>query len=272
MAKVGSRPITTDDIRQRIAIQGSFASRRYHKPEKVRELLEDRIRFELLVRTGVERALDRDPGVIEAARNVMVRKLLARDLDSALAEENVPEERIKRYYDRYQADYQQPEKRRFSHIQLAPTEEGRAFGNNLINKLKDGRSSFRSLASRHSLEAETRKRGGEMFFMSQNELLGHYGKSFAVRIFESEPGLLVSEPIQSIKGWHVIHIHARREALVRELSEVRGDIRERLLKTERTRLFDQYLADIRRRYPVAIYEQQLTRFYEELAQESEESR
>ena len=71
------------------------------------------------------------------------------------------------------------------------------------------------------------------------------------------PGTLAPEPVQSTRGWHVVKVVSRREALTRSLDEVRDDIRERLLKGKRSEHFDEYLAELKQRHPVALYDERL---------------
>jgi hypothetical protein len=58
---------------------------------------------------------------------------------------------------------------------------------------------------------------------------------------------------------------AAREELARPLAEVRDEIRERLLKDQRSQAFDRYLAELRTRYPVAIYEERMQDIARELS-------
>jgi peptidyl-prolyl cis-trans isomerase C len=260
VARVGDVALTVEQIVQRLRDQGSGAVRRYASREKLRDFVEDQIRFELLVRAGLERGLDRDPEVIQAARKVMVRKLLQKDLGPTVFEGKVSEERIRRYYDAHVDDYQQPEKRGFAHIQLEPSEAGRAVAQNILEKVRARPSDeklFRAQVQRHTQDKESRARAGEVPFTSRNELTEELGPSFATEVFRAPPGTLADEPVQSTRGWHVVKVVSRREALRRSLDEVRDDIRERLLKGRRSAHFDEYLSELKQRHPVALYEERL---------------
>jgi parvulin-like peptidyl-prolyl isomerase len=259
VARVGEIAITVDQVVDRLNEQGSGAVRRYANRKKLREFVEDQIRFELLVRAALERGLARDPEVVQAARKVMVRRLLQRDLGPSVTGQ-VSEERIRAYYEHNKTTYQQPEKRRLAHIQLSPDEDGRARAQKLLDKLQRSGSDanvFRALVLRHSLDTESRSRGGEIPFRSREELTEEMGPSFADEVFRLPPGTLAPTVVQSTRGWHVVRVVSRREALVRSLDDVRDDIRERLLKGQRAKRFDKYLVEIKQRYPVALYEERL---------------
>ncbi len=260
LARVGETVITIDQVLARLHEQGGGALRRYGDRDRLREFVEDQIRIELLVRAAIERGLANDPDVVQAARTVMVRKLLERDLGPSLGAGEVSSEAIRTYYDRHRDDYQQPEKRRLTHIQLAPTDTGKATGFALLERLRQRRDDaqlFRQLAVQHSLDGDTRAAGGEMGFVSQEQLTENLGPHFAKTVFTSEAGQLVPDPVQSTRGWHIVRVIARREAVARSLEEVRDDIRERLLRGQRAADFDQYLGEIRRRHPVVLFDARL---------------
>jgi peptidyl-prolyl cis-trans isomerase C len=260
VAKVGDVPITVHQIVLRLREQGAAAGKRYEDKQKLRQFIEDQIRFELLVRAALERGLSQDPDVVDTARKVMVRKLLQRDLGPSVFVGEVPEEAIVEYYQQHLDDYQQPEKVRLAHVQLAPTEEGLARARALLTKLKvrtNDRSLFRLLVNQSSVDADTRSNGGELPFKTRDELTETYGPSFATEVIHLGAGDLSATPVQSTRGWHVVRLLARREALARSLDEVRGEIREKLMKGQRAKDFDRYLAEIRQRYPVALYEERL---------------
>lgn len=266
IARVGNVAITREHVEQRIKAQTD--SRRQFDTKAVREMVEDQIRFELLVRTAMDRGLARDPDVIDAARKVMVRKLLQRDLDPAVFEEMVGEDALRAFYERHRDNYLQPEKRRFAHIQLAATEDGRVVAMNLIERLQarpNDPAVFVAAAARYSTDQDTRTHGGDLAFQTRDDVTEGFGLSFANTVFELDTGNLAPQPVSSIRGWHVVKLVARREALTRDFAEVRDQIREKLMQSQRSKQFQQYLTDIRQTYPVAIYEDRLQTMINELS-------
>lgn len=259
IARVGTITIGSDQIQERLEAQGSMAASHTATAKALQEFVEDQIRFELLAQAALERGMARDPEVVDAARKVMVRKLLQNDL-AAAADTTVEEEDLLAYYNKHQQDYMQPAKHRVSHIQTAPTVEGQLLAQNLIadlNKHQRSSSWFTQLATRYSLDAASRARGGDLQFKSDQELSDEFGISFADAVRQAEPGKLIATPVQSMRGWHVLLVITHRQELAREFKEVREEIRERLMQDKRARQFEKYLIDIRQRYPVAIYEDRL---------------
>ncbi len=261
VAKVGEVSLTVDEVVARLRAQGTASARRHADQAKLREFVEDQIRFELLARAARERGLANDPDVVDAARKVMVRKLLLADLGPVtFANAEVADAAIAAYYDKHKDQYQQPEKRRIAHVQLAPTPAGKALADSLLAKLRahpEDKNQLRTLAARHSLDPETRQVGGEVPFTTYDEMEATYGPTFAGKVFAAAPGALIDTALQSTRGWHLVRVVSQREALTRSLDEVGEDIRERLLKTQRAEVFERYLQSLRERYPVALYEEHL---------------
>jgi hypothetical protein len=260
VARVGDVPITVQQLAARLEEQGSAVVRRHADPQQMRQFVEDQVRFNLLVRAALERGLAQDPDVVDAAHKVMVRKLLQRDMGSQVFEGAVDEAAIAAFYEKHKDDYMQPEMRRFADIELAPTEEGRAQAIAIIDQLQkhpEDKNLFRLLVVRHSLDKDAKSRGGESMFVSNDELVDTHGQSYAQAIFALQPNALAAQPVQSTRGWHVVRMVAVRERLARSLDEVREEIREKLMRGKRSKAFEQYLSQLKGRYPVAIYEDKI---------------
>jgi peptidyl-prolyl cis-trans isomerase C len=259
VARVGDVIISAEQIEQRVRAQGQNRHT-FESVKGLRELVEDQVRFELLAQAALDRGLARDPDVIDAARKVMVRKLLQRDLDPSVFEDAMGDDALRAYYERHRESYLQLEKRRFAQIQLQPTEEGRAIAQSIIDRIQGKANTGELLAQqaqRFSMDVTTKSRGGDSPFATLDEIRDDFGLSFANAVFSHEPGTLVAGPVASTRGWHVVRVVARREALTRDFAEVREQIREKLLQGQRSTQFQKYLEDIERTYAVAIYDDKL---------------
>ena len=270
MARIGDTSLTISDVERRLKEQGS-AARRYNDAASLRRFVEDQVRVELLAQAAIERGLDRDPDVVEAARKVMVRKLLLQDLGPQAWGDQVSDDAVRVYYDSHLDEYTQPERRRVAQIQFAPTPDGRAAAQSTIDKLlaishDDTPRTFARFAAQYSLDRESRARGGELVgFLSKEELGREYGQHFADEAFGLAVGVVSPTAAQSTRGWHVLSILAKRDPYARGIEEVTDEIRGRLITTGRSQLFEKYLSQLRQRYPVALYEDRLPELAAEVA-------
>ncbi len=265
VARIGDYSMVIDEVADRVRKQGATAVHRYVAKGKMRGFIEDQIRFELLVLAAKERGLHRDPEVVDAARKVMVRKLLRTDMADHLFAAQIIDKDIEAYYNKRQNEYVQPEKRRYADIQLAPTAEGRVLAEELIRKLQARTSGqaihFKMFRQKHSLRKRTRRLGVDELFKARTEVDEEFGPNFSEEIFSipssAEGGVLIDHPVQSTKGWHVVELLSVREALTRSLGDARSEIIDLLRRDTRTRAFERYLADLKRRYPVQLYEDRI---------------
>ena len=256
MARIGEATLTVEQLADRIQGQGRAAVRRFASPVRARQYVEDQVRFELLVQAGLERGLQRDPDVIETAQKVMVRKLLLRDMGPE-AFPTVSDKTIESYYRRHANEYVQPEKRRFADIQLAPTEDGRVLAMSLLEQIAkdpEDMGRFKMLVARHSLRKVIKTPGIAEIYKSRAQLIATFGPAFATEVFTAQTDSLIAKPVQSTQGWHVVKVLAVREALTRELDKVRDEIRDSLQRGQRSKLFEDYLSNLKQRHPIAIYD------------------
>ncbi len=262
IARVGDATLTMADIERRLKEQGS-AALRFTDAAGLRRFVEDQVRLELLAQAAIERGLDRDPDVVEAARKVMVRKLLLRDLGPQAWGDQANDAAVRAYYEAHLDEYMQPERRRISMIQLAPTPEGRALAQSTIEKIQAGgkdepQRAFARYVWQLSNDRDSRNRNGELNgYLSRDELARDYGQHFADEAFHIGVGEVSIAPVQSTKGWHVLWVIAKRDPYARSIDEAGDEIRSRLVTTGRSQLFEQYLRELRQRYPVALYDERL---------------
>jgi len=273
LARVGNAPILVDQVVSRLRKRGSNTLRRHADAKKLRAFVDDQVRFELLALAARDRGLQHDPDVIDAARKVMVRKLLQHDLSSG-AFDHVNDDAVDRYYHRHSDEYVQPKKIRIDEIELAPTQEGRALAQGLIEQLRrqgdKKKGHFAHLARKHSRRKANKGPGISQLFKDKQEYITEFGQSFASVVFAGKTGDLVATPVQSIRGWHVVKVLAVREPLMRRVEHVREEIREKLMGGGRSRTFQKYLDEIRKRHPVAIYDGRIAELSRTLAAESSE--
>lgn len=132
----------------------------------------------------------------------------------------------------YQANIQQysnPEQVRASHILLKTegkdekgVEEVKKKAEDLLKQVKGG-GDFAALAKQHSEDEGSKVMGGDLNFFSKGAMV----PEFDAAAFSMEPGQ-ISDLVKTQYGFHIIKLVEKRAAGVRPLTEVRGEIIERL--------------------------------------------
>jgi hypothetical protein len=260
VAQVGEVTVTAEQLEARLQLDQA-ARNGPQTLAALRDLRDDQVRFELLARAAVNRQLDRDPEVIDAARQVMVRKLLQQDLGPTAADQAAADAQARAYYTEHRSNWRLPEKRRFAQIELAHTAAGRSQAQGLIERMRrhhDLPQTFAAMAQKLSRDTTTRAHGGEEPFSTFDEVAKGFGSTFATAVFAHDiaeaPATLLLQPIETARGWHVVCVLSRREALVRSFDEVKDIIEARLAASGREARFAAYLNQLRKTCPVALYD------------------
>lgn len=157
---------------------------------------------------------------------------------------------IEEYYLQHLEEYRRPEQLQARQMLLATEAEAIKLRNRLL-----AGESFARLAQRHSISPD-RENGGDLGLFG----LGQFPAEFDKILFSLTPGR-VSQPVKSPYGIHLFLVDKRHKARVLPLTEVEATIRHQLQSTEETRLYLQWLQELRERTEVQIDWEQLDKLH-----------
>ena len=262
VARIDGQPITLADLQRRMGQQPPFVPARSASPERRKELLDNLIRFEILAREARRRGYERDPQVVRHQQQRLVDRMVAEELDARLKPEDIPEADLRRFYQDHAERFTRPEAVRVSQILLPDAEAAvrvaaaaRAMGP------RDERG-FRRLVAAHSLDEDSKQRGGDLTFLERQPAAG---ASDAHRpppaVIEAAFGLTevgqIAGPIRSDQGFHLLRLAQRRPAALRPFEEVAAELRQGVLKQQRSRRLDEWVAEMRNKVNIQVYEDKL---------------
>ncbi len=245
LAKVGESILTSQALEARIPIQ---MAGRLH-PSDQRRLVDAWVDEQLLYQEAIRLELNKDVSLqqqIEQARHdLLTAGLLER---TYLKVADLTEETIQQYYLEHQEDFVRDlPSLRARHILVA----SRADLARVIKRLDRGEL-FDQVAREESIDEST-ERGGDLGYFSEDRV----DPAFWSVCENAKVGRSVQA--RTHLGHHLIEVLDRREAgIVRDLLEVRGEIRQRILSVRRERAKQSLLDAIRNRVPVTVYETPLT--------------
>lgn len=177
------------------------------------------------------------PERVKVAYLELSRELLADSL-------SVTEENLREYYDVHKAEFTAPEQRRVRHILIAVGDEGEDAAleqaQTLLAELRAG-GDFAELAKTHSADPGSGSAGGDLGLVGRGVMVAPFEES----AFSLEPGV-ISEPVKSQFGYHLIevtevvpeHVQSLEEARDRIATSWRQDEAERLYYDQAERLAD----------------------------------
>ncbi len=258
--------LTVEDLRRKVEQQSPFMRSRLDTPEGRRELVDQLVQFELLAREAARQEMHLDPQVQQALKRAMVNQLLSRRLQRPDASFEVPEERVRAYYEENISEFVQPERVRVSHIFFAAEEdeqrdEARAKAEERLAELqgsgRDNATAFSRLARQASEDVDSRSIGGDLRYQSKDQLTEAWGARMAEASFALERVGSVSEVIEGDRGFHILRLVGRQRATDRKLEDVRPQLMNRLRREERNRRFDAFVDEIKEKESLWLDEELL---------------
>ena len=241
LATVADRRLTQEDVDLLVPVQ--MIGKLSHQER--RRIVESWVEDELLHQEARRLKIHEDPVVAtrisNAVRDLLVAELLERHFES---DSEVTEDEIQVYYDAQQEEFIREEMEIRARQILVKT---RSELRKVQNELKTGL--FDALARETSIDASAEV-GGD---------LGYFTRDLVDQAFwQACEGAKLGRRItnRTSLGYHVIEVLDRREAgSIKGLSEVRGEIRQRILTERRQAKRLELLIDLRSRVPYWIAEE-----------------
>ncbi len=265
VARIGDKVITLGDMEARLDGEPAVVKSQFTSPQKRKDYLAKLVQFEVLAAEAQRQGLDKDPEVLEAMRQAMVRKFLQDNGKEEVELKSVSEADIAAYYQANPGVFHRPEQVEVSHILVAD----KAMAEKLrteIDKASEGNSAklvstWNDYVGRHSLDKATVQVLGALGRVSLEPVPGATAEEIAH--LQSIPRSVVEAAlktdtfslgpvVQSPAGWHVLLVTSKLPAIDKSLDQARESIRSRIVKRQRDLRREQLLAEIKARNPVQI--------------------
>ena len=254
--RVGEVSITVGDIEDAINAQSPFLRARYRDPAKLREFASNMVRFELLAQEAARRDFDENPAVVRSSKQNSVQQLIRREFDERITPETIPDSDVQAHYQANHDEFTRPEMIRASHILVASRETAEG----LIAELRDADArAFRAAAREHSLDTETKLRGGDLrYFARDGRPPGGRDEPVAEDLVTAaftltEVGAIGAEPVAVGERFSVIKLTGRRPAEERTLEQAGQGIRLRLWRERRQSAIESFVSSLRERYTPEVF-------------------
>ncbi|MEI6986461.1 MAG: peptidylprolyl isomerase [Rhodospirillaceae bacterium] len=177
-------------------------------------ILEQMINGKLVATAATHQKLKDDPEfkdkMVRAEERVMQEIFLTRAVKARITDD-VLKTRYKKYVDENPAQ----DEVRASHILVATEAEAKA----LLDQLKGG-ADFAKLAKDKSTDSAAAAQGGDLGFFTREAMVAPFSEA----AFNGTVGKVITSPVHTQFGWHVIRVDERRKATVSSLDDVRGEL------------------------------------------------
>lgn len=270
IATIGEKKITATAFKAKLAEQPPVLRSRYKTLDKKKELVDNLVRFEVLLEEAHRRNLDTDPEAKAMLDKFLVGRLVRLKQEEAEKASAPSEAEAKKHYDEHIAEFVRPARMRVGHVFLASPKSdpkhakaGQEAARILAElKTKDAGSShtaFASLASSRSDDTSTKEMGGDLGFKTREELSQAWGDAVASAAAALKTTGDLSGVIESDKGFHVLKLLQRQEGIEQSFESVKSRIEGQLAMKRRAQALDEFVAQLKSKANVTIDEKALDR-------------
>jgi len=275
VAKVGNENITADELKRRLDETSPFLRARYNTLDRKKEFLENLIRNELLAQEAQRQGFDKSPAVKEQMKRAMIQELIKKQLDERLTGADIAEADLKKFYDAHLDDFVKPERARVFHILLAAKDakEKTAAKKHAADLLKDIEArekkgevnAFQATAMKESKDQLSAPMGGDLRFLSKDELAKAYNSQLADAAFSLKNPGDKAGPVETQAGIELVKLQVKTVALNRSFDESKESIRGSMARERRSREYDDWMKKLRENAKVSINDAELDKVQVEAA-------
>jgi peptidyl-prolyl cis-trans isomerase C len=192
----------------------------------------------------------------EMKKNIIIDTLLEKEIVGKI---QIDDADVKKFYDDNKERFQVPDQVRASHILLKiKAQEGTpeadkeskenkaklaAIRKDIIDKKKD----FATAAKEFS-DCPSKDKGGDLGFFSKDRMIPEFTKV----AFSLKPGT-ISEPFKTNFGYHIMMVADKRTAHQRSYDEVKGDIKQVLIRQKSGIKVQEYVENIKKNAKITSF-------------------
>jgi parvulin-like peptidyl-prolyl isomerase len=260
-ATVGTETITVGELEDTINARSPYARKRFSEPEVLREFADGQVRNELFYQGAEKLGYAQDAEVAKFLDQTLIQMFVRKEFEEAVTPDDVPETDVAKYYEENPEDFRRPEMRRARHILVASKEEAEE----ILTQLESDKSAtFRALAKMRSLDTETKLRGGDLlYFTEDGKLVGKQNAeavnpTLAATAFKLQKTGALSKPLDLGDGkWSVLELTGIRPERVQTLEQASGGIRHKLWREEREAALAKLMTELRTELQPELYPERM---------------
>lgn len=191
-----------------------------------------------------EQGLELENVLISIKNKLLLDKFLDETLFSEL---KASEQELQNYYEENKATFNLPERVKASHILLKSKDvETLTLIADLKHRAESGED-FAELAKEYS-ECPSSASGGDLGTFAKTDMV----PEFSEVAFNTAEGQ-ISEPVLTDFGYHIIYVKEKLPEEILSFENVKENIEEQILSSQKTKLFKDYIEQLRLESDIEIY-------------------
>jgi peptidyl-prolyl cis-trans isomerase C len=237
--------LTNDDIRQ-LEIGWIAQWQRPPTPEEMRNLVEEKVREEILYREAIALGFDKGDTIVKR-RMAQKMEFLSDDV-ADLRDPSLEE--LKEWYAENESQFELPARITFRHVYFSPDKRGRETqeaARKALEKLGQAGDTAQAMALGDRFMFQ------DYYADSTSDQVGNvFGTKFSGELVNLKPGMW-SGPVESGLGWHLVWVESITPRRVPEFEEVElADIKSQWISAQRAETKRELFKVMRDRYEVVL--------------------
>jgi peptidyl-prolyl cis-trans isomerase C len=258
--------ISAEEIKAQIEEQAPFVRSRYSTKEGKKEYLDNMVRFEILAREAQKKGYQKNPEVIRQNKRNMVALFVQKEFEEPQQKQAIPDDELKAYYEAHIADYVRPERLRVADVffeapaadaakRKAKKDAAEGALKALLGKDAKDYGAFAQLAHASSDDATSKPMGGDLQFLSKDDLAKRLGSEVAEAASGMKTvGQVLDKIVETPQGFHLIKLLGRENPLDLKLEGVKDSIKSRLIYERRSDAYKKFIEAINQQAGLKIDE------------------
>jgi peptidyl-prolyl cis-trans isomerase C len=241
LAIVNGNEITQKDIERSLLRFPQETQEHYKSQEGKNQFLEQLINFELIYNYAADNNMKNDPEYIEQVRLIEKDVLIQIGIKNIMADVDITEEEIKKYYEDNSEMFKGEETASAKHILVDTLEQMQE-----IKKEIDNGMTFEEAAQKYS-KCPSAAQGGSLGSFTRGRMVPEFEKA----AFELNVGE-ISEPVKTQFGYHLIQLDEKSEGNMKTLEEARPTIAENISHQKQNEKYISSVTELKNKYKVEI--------------------
>ncbi|WP_125154921.1 peptidylprolyl isomerase [Clostridium rectalis] len=241
LAILNGKEITEKDLHETIAKFPPERQSYLQTEEGKKQLLDEIISFELIYNYAKENGMEEDKDYIDQLQKLKREILIQVTIGKLLSKINVTNEEIEEFYNNNKQLFKNEEMVTAKHILVNTVEEA----NNIVNEIKNGLD-FEEAAKKYST-CPSKEAGGNLGEFGRGRMVPEFEKV----AFELEVGV-VSEPVKTQFGYHIIKVENKNQESVKTLEEVKDNIKYQLVQQRQKEKYIGFTNELKNKYSVEL--------------------
>lgn len=216
--------------------------RSYYQSEMgKKQLLDQMVSFELIYSNAKDNGQEEEKEFLDQLEIIKKDALIQYSVQKMLSGMEVSEEEIKDFYEKNKEQFKSPETVTAKHILVDTEEEAKSIAKEISEGL-----SFEEAAQKYS-KCPSKAQGGSLGSFSRGQMV----PEFEEVAFSIEKGI-VSEPVKTQFGYHLVKVEDKKESSIRELKEVEAFIKNKLVQEKQSNKYLNTVEELKLKYKVEI--------------------